>query len=941
MTAWQRLITVWLTPVAAIILIWTALFVYLGAQRSALLDGGRTTTDNLAHAFEESLSRTVREIDQTLLYVRALRKQEGNNVDLKPWIESADPANQLAAQIATTDHTGIVTLSNLVPPKSRIDLSDRPHFKHFADHPDDHLYISVPVLGRVSLVWTIQFVRMLTSASGAFDGIIVLSVSPDHLVRLYKAVDVGKDGRISMIGLDGIVRARAGGTTATGEKADGPVVELARRANSGQFAWTDPADNIARIGSFRRVPGYPFAVVVEMSERELGASVDHAAPGYLGFATLLTLVVVGLAMTAARQRRRAEAAHELTKLALEHVGVGVMVVDPTGRIGMFNSRVSAMFGLPADIVPGAQYARLTDWQRQNGELTGEHMAPDILAAKLGPRPWRDMPSVFRRSLTDNRIIETRTEALEDGTTVRSFTDMTAAAEAERVLTNARDAAEASVRARAQFLAAMSHEIRTPLNGILGVNDLLAGTAMTTEQAGYVDIIQHTGTHLLEMLTEILDYSKIDEKGVQLESVPFDPGTVVREVVAMLGSPAASHDLTLGVEIFGGLPRQLMGDPYRVRQVLLNLVSNAIKFTPSGRVDVSLVGLPQTDGRWRLDFAVRDTGIGIDRQAIGKLFQEFSQTDGSITRRFGGTGLGLAICHRVVEAMGGMISVESTPGHGSTFRFDIPVATVPAVANATIAPDTLPSDAAAFIAERSPMVLVAEDNQVNRLVVRRMLERMGCRVTIAENGLEAVEAIRNGPAVDLILMDVMMPELDGLAATRAIRAMAAPANALPIIGLSANAFRSDAEDGRAAGMNSFLTKPIDSSRLLAEIAQALNVAAPPVPPKQAVVSPFQELRDMLGDETADAVIAAFREDTPNMLARLRTEAESCSLSGVAREAHALAGTAGALGLTELSEAAREVERGARRDGTIPDSALLDALEHRFRTATDEVGIETVA
>ena len=927
----KQFITGWIPPIAAIALIWAAMFLYISQQRSALLAGGQTTAVNLAHAFEESLSRTIREVDQTLLYVRELRRHEGNAVDLKPWIESADPGSRLAAQISTTDKSGIVTLSNLLPPKSRIDLSDRPHFRHFADHPDDHLFISVPVLGRVSQQWTIQFVRMLMSPVGAFDGIIVLSVPPEHLVRLYGSVDVGKNGRIAMIGLDGVIRARAGGVLAIGHKTDGPVVTMAGHADSGTFEWTDPEDNIKRIGSFRRVPGYPFVVVVEMSEREVGASVERAVPGYLTVATLLTLAVLGLATTAMRRQQQAEGAHELTRLALEHVGVGIMVFNAAGRVDMFNSRASAILSMPPDIAPGIKYAELVEWQRRNGELTSEHMAPDVLAAKLGSRAWHEIPRVFRRSLPNGRIIETHTEALEDGTTVQSFTDITAAEEAQRVLTEARDAAEAAVRSRAQFLAAMSHEIRTPLNGILGVNEILATTAMTDMQRDYVKIIQQSGTHLLGMLSEILDYSKIEQQGVDLELIPFDPAAVLREVSAMLAPAAASHDLVLEVQAADGLPRQLVGDPVRVRQVLLNLVGNAIKFTPSGRIDVSLTGAHVTNGQWRVDFAVRDTGIGIAPEALGKLFLEFSQTDGSISRRFGGTGLGLAISRRIIEAMAGSICVDSTPGKGSTFSFYILADAVTEIAmDATVADK--PIDIAALVAAQCPVVLLAEDNQVNRFVATRLLERIGCKVVLAENGREAVEAVRNN-VINLVLMDVMMPEMDGLAATRAIRALVPPLNAIPIIGLSANAFRSDAEDGRAAGMNDFLTKPIDSARLLAAIGAVCQGAAKPPQPRPARLTPLQQMRDELGDETVDAVIEAFQTDVPKMLTRLRTQAEAGTAAGVAREAHALAGTAGSLGLAELSEAAREVEREARRTAAVPGTSTLEALENRFLSAAD--------
>ncbi len=943
MTLWQRLMSGWILPVTAITLIWVALFLYLNDKRAKLLEDGGATTANLAQAFEQSLAGTIHDVDQTLLFVQALRARDGDNVDLRPWLKSADPDNKLAAQIATTDRYGIVTSSNLRVPETRIDLSDRPHFRYFADHPRDELYISVPVFGRVSQKWTIQFVRTLKTASGDFDGIIVLSVPTEYLVRLYSAVDLGENGRISLIGLDGIIRARAGGITSLGEAADGSVVDLARREKSGHFHGKDQ-DGVARVGSFRRVAGYPLAVVVEMSERELTDDADQEVPRDLLTAALTSLLVIFLALSATRHRRTAEAAHQLTKLALEHVGVGIMVVNPAGRISMFNAEAQRMLGLPKAIAPGSQYSELIEWQRQNGELTPEHMSPDALKAKLGPKPWSSVPPVFRRTLTDGRIIETRTEALEDGTTVRSFSDITPAQQAQRALTEARDTAEAAVRARAQFFAAMSHEIRTPLNGILGVNDLLRATPLLDEQRDYVNIIQQTGTHLLEMLTEILDYSKIDQIGVELEIIPFDPAAVVRAVVAILKPTASANDLVLDTNVAEDVPRQVLGDPHRVRQVLLNLISNAIKFTPSGSVDVSLSAMFLPGGECRLCFGVKDTGIGIEPQSLNTLFKEFTQTDGSISRRFGGTGLGLAICKRVVDAMGGEIAVQSTPGHGSLFNFSIPVevhATNPTDKSSVPGSQR---DASSAVMARSPTVLLAEDNRVNRLVAAKMLERSGCKVITAENGAAAVAAVQKG-GIDLVLMDVMMPEMDGLAATRAIRALPFPLCDIPIIGLSANAFRSDHADGRAAGMNAFLTKPIDSARLIAEIAAVLDItvleAAPAervdtpseVAPDKNLDSALHGLRQMLGDEGADAVISAFCDDAPKIVARLREQVALNSATGAALQAHALAGTAGALELMCLSNQARSLEQAARREGRVPSSAVVAALEQQVNEAIE--------
>lgn len=908
----------WLVPVAAIILIWGALLLHNSAERRQALRTGEMTTANLARAFEESLIRSIREIDQTLLYVRALRAQNGAAFDLSPWIESADPENRLAAQIAMADRIGMVTFSNLQPVTTGIDLSDRAHFRHFADLPDDHLFISVPVLGRVSGRWTIQFVRMLKTSTGGFDGVIVLSVSPDDLTRFFSAIDIGQDGRIAMIGLDGIYRARVGGRqdgrqTVIGTRTPGPVVALAATQTSGTVRWTDPGDNIARIASFRRLPGQPFVLNVSMSERELLVGLGADETRTILAALAMTAVVIGLTLRAASQRRRAERAHRLMQIGFEHVGVGVMVIDPGGRIAMFNARTAALLDLPDDFKPGFTETDLRAWQRQHGTFADWN---------FGTGQTDTQPVLLHQTRTNGKIIEARTEALDDGTAVCSFADMTEAVHQQQILTEARDTAEAAVRARAQFLAAMSHEIRTPLNGILGAADLMRARPLPDEQREYADIIYQAGTHLLEMLTEILDYSKIDERGVELEAVPYAAGKIMSEVAEILSSRATGQGVTLVTTIGAGLPAFVIGDPHRLRQIMFNLIGNAIKFTAEfGQVEVGLQARPHDDGWW-LDGSVRDNGIGISAAAQVNLFAEFSQSDGSISRRFGGTGLGLAICRRLVEAMGGTISVESTLGVGSCFRFSIRVNAASQVADQI---NTLRlGNGGDLIAARSPMVLIAEDTKVNRLVATHMLERLGCRVQAVVNGQQALAAVQFG-GIDLVLMDIMMPEMDGLAATRAIRALGGVVGAIPIIGLSANAFRSDEDAGRDAGMNGFATKPINTDRLAAEITAALGLgmAAVPVFPPTAL----DDMRATLGDDIVQAVIEAFAGDTPATLQQLRRDAAAGNLAGVAQAAHALAGNAATVGQVRLAEAAQRIEREALQTSG-PTQGRLDGLEAEF-------------
>jgi len=657
------------------------------------------------------------------------------------------------------------------------------------------------------------------------------------------------------------------------------------------------------------------AGMAAMSATDMLAARDATGSRNVLAALAMSLVVVGLTLSAAGQRKRAERAHRLMEIAFEHVGVGMMVINPDGRIAMFNARTATLLGLPPDFQPGRAQKDLRALQ--------QHLGEETVRSTYSSRE-RDTARLFHQKMADGKIIETRTAALEDGTTVQSFTDVTNTAQQQHVLTEARDAAEAAMRARAQFLATMSHEIRTPLNGIVGAADLMRTLPMPDSQREYADIIHQVGTHLLEMLTEILDYSKIDERGVELEALPYCPALVVREVVDVLASRATAQGLSLSASSSPELPDFVVGDPHRLRQILFNLIGNAIKFTPElGKITVGLEARQRDDGGWWLDGTVRDSGIGIAAAAQATLFAAFTQSEGSITRRFGGTGLGLAICRHLVEAMGGTITVESALGFGSCFTFSILVDAADQSPEQIIT--LVDGNSTGLIAARAPMVLIAEDTKVNRLVATHMLERLGCRVQAVVNGREAVAAVGAG-GIDLVLMDIMMPEMDGLVATRAIRAMAGPLGAIPIIGLSANAFRSDDDAGRAAGMNGFATKPINSDRLAAEITAALGLDATTT---TTVCYPgaLEELRVALGDDIVAAVIAAFASDTPATLGQLRRDAEAGNLAGVAQAAHALCGNAATLGLMRLAEAARDIERESRQTNG-PTPAKLDLIEAEF-------------
>jgi signal transduction histidine kinase/HPt (histidine-containing phosphotransfer) domain-containing protein/ActR/RegA family two-component response regulator len=920
---------------------WIGLAFTLSVEREKTIEYGTEQTTSLARQFEDYANGVLRGIDQTLLFVRHAYQTDPAHFDLVELTNLTQSIGGNTIQVSLIGADGFM-LASTTPEANgkRLYLGDREHFQHLVATTDDKLFIGTPVVGRVSGKWSIQVARRLIKPDGAFGGVIVASLDPDFIDPYFANMGLAPHIAASMRRNDLTVLAEHGlPERVLGRKNLSPRIgEALKHMSAGAFWGEGSVDGVNRVVAFKRSQEFPVIALVALSEQDLFAAYNRHRPLYIAVAVVITLIILAVVVIDTRRRIRLAYSERLVReksreqqLTFDRMSQGLSMFDRGGRLVVWNDQYQKMYDLPATVlVRGASFSSIISHRYTRGGIVGDQNA---FIADFQDKIRRGEIVRLVRHLKGGRRISVVSTPTDTGGWVSTHEDITE-------LSAAKEAAEQSSKAKSEFLANMSHEIRTPMNGVLGMADLLRNTKLSSEQHDFVATIHRSAETLLQVINDILDFSKIEAGQLQLECIPFSPQQIALDVSALFTLAAQKKGVRLqtsGVrhdDPQGGDKRlTVMGDPGRLRQILTNLVGNAVKFTANGAITLEYI-CERKDAEARLDFIITDTGIGMGPELLQRLFSPFSQGDASTTRKFGGTGLGLSICKRLTELMGGSIEVQSTVGSGSTFTVSVTLP-ISDAADAT-------SDAAATRREfpAKTHILVVEDNPVNQDVAVHMLTRLGVRCSVANNGVEAIEALRR-LEYDLVFMDWQMSTMDGFEATGRIRQGEAGENnkGIRIVAMTANAMAGDREKCIAAGMDDHLAKPISIKSLTKCLSRWIldeQVDSPPLAPasgprlwdglplfdKQAVLADFGDDRELVR-----RIIVKALSDLPRYLDQLENAVADSEWEEAGRTAHTLKGLTAQIGGRRLSAQLAQVETQLRAGGQI-DHEVVARIRNEY-------------
>jgi PAS domain S-box-containing protein len=743
-------------------------------------------------------------------------------------------------------------LSDGTPEEQRYSIADRPYFEEMKANPKPGLHFSEVVKLKNGDEWLVISHRAVLAPDGRFLGLVAAGIDLAYFEKLFSQLGLGNNGVVSIRRSDDsrlvvrwpVAKEKANNLAA----ATPPFLAIQAGQRNGVVRYVGKTDGVDRIFAFRQVAEGPFYFLVGRAWSE-GLAPWRTLAWSASLLTLLGLLALGIMLhwLGRSQRDLAKSEQRFRDLIFSSAD-WVWEVDTQGRYTYASERVVEVLGYhPEDLIGTTPFDLMPYSERSRIETVFQ----ELLA---NPKAFRDLDNINRhqngtlryiatsgtpffsedgklagfrgvdRDVTTRRLAEIERnhyrESLETKVAERTQSLETTNAElyqTQEALMEARDAAEAATLAKSAFLANMSHEIRTPMNGIIGMTNILRREGVTPQQATRLDTIDTSAQHLLSVINNVLDLSKIEAGKFTLEEAPVVVSSLLANVSSILAERVKAKGLHLLIET-GHLPHQLLGDPTRLQHALLNYATNAVKFTETGSVTLRAILMEEAAESVMLRFEVQDTGIGIAPEAMARLFSAFEQADNSMTRKYGGTGLGLAITRRLADLMGGKVGADSTAGIGSTFWFTVKLKKGGAEALASATSDV---EAEAELRQHyaGQRILLVDDEPINREIAQLQLEDVDLLTDQAEDGEEAV-AMAQKTRYAAIFMDMQMPKLNGVEATRQIRQLPGY-QSTPIIAMTANAFAEDKAQCLAAGMNDFLIKPFVPDALFTILLRALS------------------------------------------------------------------------------------------------------------------------